>query len=151
MAFCANCGTESDGSFCPNCGAGMTTGATGAGAVPPAGSAAFSSSGLTENLASALCYLLGLVTGILFLLLPPYNRNRTVRFHAFQSIFAHIAVIVIAIVLSMLGIVTHGIGFGLFPLLWLAVIVLWIYLMYQAYNNHKIKLPFVGDLAEKQA
>src|SRR2546422_1555811 len=30
-----------------------------------------------------------LVTGILFLLLEPYKRNRRVRFHAFQSIFVN--------------------------------------------------------------
>ena len=44
--------------------------------------------GMTDNVASALCYALGFITGILFLVLAPYNQNRMVRFHAFQSIFS---------------------------------------------------------------
>jgi uncharacterized membrane protein len=160
MAFCANCGTKADGAFCPNCGAAMggSTGATGSAAggyVPPGPAAAAQAPGLTENVASALCYLFGLITGIIFLILAPYNRNKTIRFHAFQSIFAHIAVIVVwilfLIVIGMIGLVTHGLGFILFPLFSLAVVALWLYLMYQAYNNRKVKLPVVGDLAEKQA
>ena len=46
---------------------------------------------MTDNVASALCYLLGLITGIIFLVLTPYNRNPVVRFHAFQSIFLNVA------------------------------------------------------------
>src|SRR5581483_12059622 len=99
MAFCANCGTQASGAFCPNCGAAMGGAApnpnAGAGGyVPPAATAA-PAQGLETNVASALCYLLGLVTGIIFLVIAPYNQNKTVRFHAFQSIFAHIAVIVL--------------------------------------------------------
>ena len=50
-------------------------------------------SGMTDNVAGALCYVLGLVTGIVFLVLAPYNQNKFVRFHAFQSIFFHVAFI----------------------------------------------------------
>ena len=46
--------------------------------------------GLEENLACALCYALGLLTGIVFLVLAPYNQNKLIRFHAFQSIFFHV-------------------------------------------------------------
>jgi uncharacterized membrane protein len=160
MAFCPNCGTKADGAFCPNCGAAVggntsTAGNAGGGYVPPGPSAATQAPGLTENVASALCYLFGLITGIIFLVLAPYNRNKTIRFHAFQSIFAHIAVIVIwilfLIVVGMIGIFTHGLSLSLLPLYTLAVVALWLYLMYQAYNNRKIKLPVIGDLAEKQA
>jgi uncharacterized membrane protein len=28
---------------------------------------------------------------------------------------------------------------------------LWLYLMFSAYNGKRIKLPIIGDLAEKQA
>jgi uncharacterized membrane protein len=160
MAFCPNCGTKADGAFCPNCGASLTNNAStagngGSGYVPPGPGAASQAPGLTENVASALCYLVGLVTGIIFLVIAPYNRNKTIRFHAFQSIFAHIAVIILwilfTIAVGMIGVFTHGIGFTLFPLFSLAAIALWLYLMYEAYNNRKVKLPLVGDLAEKQA
>ncbi len=160
MAFCANCGTQADGAFCPNCGAALggsagATGSAGSGYVPPGPASAVQAPGLTENVASALCYLVGLVTGIIFLVLAPYNRNKTIRFHAFQAIFAHVAVIILwilfAIVLGMVGIFTHGLTFMFLPLYSLAVFALWLYLMYQAYNNRKVKLPIVGDLAQKQA
>ncbi len=54
-------------------------------------------------MACALCYLLGLLTGILFLVLEPYNKNRLIRFHAFQSIFLNIAWIAVYIALSIVG------------------------------------------------
>lgn len=158
MAFCPNCGSQATGTFCPNCGAqlGATApGSTGGsyGAVPPVANT--SAAGLTENVASALCYLFGLVTGIIFLVIAPYNQNKTVRFHAFQSIFAHVALIIFwiayAIVGSMIAIVTHGFGFFLFPLFGLLFLALWLYMMFSAYNGKKVKLPVVGDLAEKQA
>src|SRR5437867_4021886 len=94
MPFCASCGAEVQGSFCPACGkpVGAAPGAA-PGAVPVGGPPAATSAGLQENMANTLCYLLGLITGVLFLVLEPYNRNRNVRFHAFQSIFLHVGVI----------------------------------------------------------
>ena len=118
------------------------------GYVPPGSPSAIQAPGLTQNVASALCYLVGFVTGIIFLLLAPYNRNKTIRFHAFQSIFLHVGLILLYILLPLL---THGFGFVLYPLLSILSVILWIYMMYTAYNNKKVKLPLVGDLAEKQA
>jgi|SRR6185437_7287418 len=154
MAFCPNCGSQvTAGGFCQNCGTPVAGGTAPAGAgaayAPPA--TPVSASGLTENVASALCYLFGLVTGIIFLLLAPYNQNKTVRFHAFQSIFMHVGIIVLWILYTVTSFMTHGIGFLLFPLFSLLVIALWLYMMFSAYNNKKVKLPIVGDLAEKQA
>jgi uncharacterized membrane protein len=114
---------------------------------------------MSTNTASALCYLVGLVTGIIFLVLDPYNKNKTVRFHAFQSIFFHVGIIVAMIGLSILGtilsFVTHGLAglltLVLWPLLMLAVFALWLYLMWAAYNNKMVVLPIVGPLAQKQA
>src|SRR5690242_13181818 len=92
MAFCGSCGAPMEGRFCAKCGAmagsaapasGPSLAGPGAGAQPAAAPAA----GIGENGASALCYVLGFITGIIFLVLDPYNKNRNVRFHAFQSIF----------------------------------------------------------------
>lgn len=152
MAFCANCGAQVTGSFCPNCGApvaaapGAGPGPASAFSTPPQVNA--SASGLTPNVASALCYLVGLVTGIIFLVIAPYNTNKMVRFHAFQSIFLHVGVIVLFIALA---IVTHGLAFFITPLISLCCFILWLYLMYSAYNNKMVKLPIIGDLAAKQA
>src|SRR5580698_8383176 len=99
MAFCANCGAAVDGRFCQKCGA--PAGAPGAGPAPTPGAqplpppmtqpAVSPSVGMTDNMAAALCYLFGFITGILFLVLAPYNQDRNIRFHAFQSIFLNIA------------------------------------------------------------
>ncbi len=113
---------------------------------------------MTDNMAGALAYLLGFITGILFLVLAPYNQNRNVRFHAFQSIFLNIAWIVAWIAVTIISIVLHTIpvlgaiisillniciGFGFF--------ILWLYMMFKTYNNQKVSLPVIGPLAEKQA
>ncbi len=152
MAFCPNCGSQVTGSFCQNCGtkvAGATGGATRAsyGSAPPTANAA----GLTENIASALCYLLGFITGIIFLVVPPYNQNRTIRVHAFQSIFLTVAWVACHMLVAILGLITHGFGFFLSPLVGVLFFVLWLYMIFSAFNNRKVKLPVIGDLAEKQA
>lgn len=103
--------------------------------------------GLSENAAAALCYVLGLITGIVFLVLQPYNQNRLIRFHAFQSIFLHVACIVIIFVA---GIVFRGFLVFLMPIVWLAVFALWIYMIVKAYQGSKVVLPVVGPLAEQQ-
>lgn len=150
MTFCPNCGTQAAGTFCPNCGAqlGGSSAGTSAGYSSRPSSGIGQTSGLTQNVASALCYALGFVTGIIFLVLPPYNRDRTVRFHAFQSIFLNIAFLILTIALPMVG---HVVGFGLLSLVDLAGFVLWIYIMFSVYNGKRVKLPVIGDLAEKQA
>lgn len=164
MTYCAQCGAEVTGAFCPQCGAAVNTGgpqasyaAPGTSASAPA--AAVAAPGMSENVAGALCYLLGLVTGIIFLVLAPYNQNRTVRFHAFQSIFFHVGAIILwiglMIVMGIFGFLTHGLSvfFSLFlyPLLGLALFIAWLYLMYAAYSNKTVVLPIVGPLAQKQA
>src|SRR6185436_537353 len=112
------------------------------------------SSGLELNVASALCYLAGLITGILFLVLEPYNKDKTVRFHAFQSIFANLAMIACGFALTILAympflglLFTFIIAFA-YPL---AILALWLILMYKAYNRERLVLPIIGPLAEKQA
>ena len=100
-------------------------------------------------MACALCYLAGLITGILFLVLAPYNQNKTIRFHAFQSIFLNVAWIIFWIVLHM--ILPWGAALILSPLIGLAGLFLWLFMMWKAYQNQKVKLPVIGDLAEKQA
>ncbi len=163
MAFCANCGTETPGAFCPNCGAPAAGHASEAGPSaapppPPAYNAPIgspSAPGLSQNVASALCYVFGLVTGIIFLVLAPYNQDKTIRFHAFQSIFMHVGIIILYVALGIISTMMHGLGiFGLgllYPLLWLASFLLWLYMMWSAYNNKMVVLPVVGELAQKQA
>jgi uncharacterized membrane protein len=94
---------------------------------------------------------MGLITGILFLVLAPYNQNRKIRFHAFQSIFLHVAAIVLWVVVLILSAVTGGMLLIISPLLWLGFFVLWIVMIIKAYQDQKLVLPIIGPLAEKQA
>jgi uncharacterized membrane protein len=179
MAFCANCGAEVQGRFCAKCGSPAGAGPDPAASAPPPppsytappqnygqqqqGYAApppagIQASGLTDNMAAALCYVLGLLTGVLFLVLAPYNQNRLIRFHAFQSIFVHLGVIVVMLGLMVLTGILHLIPFVgamlssiLYPIVGLSFFALWLVLMYKAYNGERWVLPVIGPLAEKQA
>jgi len=113
---------------------------------------------LTRNTAGALAYSLGIITGILFLALEPYKRDRFVRFHAFQSIFYFVFAIAFSIAWSiMVGTLASISGWVLlvaFPLrmiIRLAMFGLWLYLMYQAYNDREFRIPVLGAIAGKQA
>jgi uncharacterized membrane protein len=103
-------------------------------------------SGLTQNVAAGLSYVLTFITGIIFLLT---DKRPEVRFHAVQSIL-------FGIVWTVVGFLSQTVsGFGpidlLFGLAWIGMFVLWIVLMIQAFQGNHFKLPVIGDLAEQQA
>jgi uncharacterized membrane protein len=97
--------------------------------------------GLDENLASALTYVLGFLTGIVFFLME--KENKTVRFHAMQSIITFLGTFVVIVVISFIPIINL-----ITPLLGLVVLILWLVLIIKAYQGEKFKLPVVGDMAE---
>ena len=164
MAFCANCGASvAEGAgFCAGCGKAVGAGSqpaavasTGA-AVQPAPAAA-QSTAMSSNVAAALSYVLGFITGIVFLVLEPYKHDRFVRFHAMQSIFYSAACIVLSIAWSILVNIVMSITLWMAAvltplglLLSLGFFVFWLYLMYQAYNNKEFRIPIIGALAAKQ-
>ena len=173
MAFCANCGAQVEGRFCQKCGAPVASGAPmggapmgggpmGAGApsgtAPPEFQSQTASAGLSENAAGAICYLFGFITGILFLVLAPYNQNRNVKFHAFQSIFLNlgwfvlwIADVIVSIVLGHIPIIGAIISILLGFCVWIGFIIVWLYMMFKTYNGQTIVLPIIGPMAQKQA
>lgn len=99
---------------------------------------------LEENLAGALCYVLGWVTGIIFLVLE--KENRFVRFHAMQSLVTFLALFAISIIVGMIPFIGWIISILLTPV----GVILWLILMYKAYQGEMYKLPVIGDFAEKQ-
>jgi len=155
MPFCAKCGGQlaEGASFCASCG--TPAGGSGvASATPAAASGAMSS-----NIAALLTYILGFITGIIFLVIDPYKNDRFVRFHAFQSIFLSVVWIAFRLVWGsiVVGLIWSpfsplGAFLGLISMLVsLAFLACVIFLMYKAYNNERFKLPVIGDLAAKQA
>ena len=133
--FCSKCGAENpeDSSFCQKCGAALRTPTS-----TPTGAGTGTS--LQPNVAGLLCYVLGWVTGLVFILIE--KEDKFVRFHAMQSIavFAplHILMIIFNLTIWPLGLVVS-----------LGSLVIWILLMVKAYQGEKYKLPIAGDFAEK--
>ena len=140
MAFCTGCGKEvpAGAAACPGCGQSM------AGAAAPAPMA--SSGGLTDSTAGALAYVT-FIPAIIFLVMEPYNKNRFIRFHAFQCLFFTVACVAISVLLMFIPILGAIVGL----LLWLLEFVVWIILVLKAYQGQKFKLPVIGDIAEQQA
>lgn len=157
MAFCSACGTQvaDNAAFCAKCGkAVVQSGSTGPSVVPTPASAssgaASDSLPMSENVAGMLAYFT-IIPAILFLLIAPYNRNRFVSFHAFQCLFTCGALIALQIVLSIFGRVLPLFMFGIWSLLGLAELALWLLLVFKAYQHEMFKLPIVGDMADRQA
>ena len=165
MAFCSGCGAQmaDNVAFCPNCGKAAAAHPGAAGAAPQqppvAGynPAAAPATPLAENVAGMLAYFT-IIPSIIFLLVEPYNRNPFVRFHSFQCLFTAVAVVILEVALAIVAAILHLIpvvGYLvaaiLWPLLGLAFFVLWLLLVIKAYKHEIFKLPFIGDLAAKQA
>jgi len=146
MAFCKACGQDiGTANFCPKCGTNQS-----ATAAPAPVSAASPTEGIQENVAGLLCYLLGWLTGIIFLLI---DKRPWVKFHAAQSIvvFGGLSVLRIAL-LFMHGMAGGGfISWGFLGLLGLLVglvmFVLWILLMVKAYQHETFRVQVAADIA----
>ena len=102
------------------------------------------STGLEANIAGLLCYVLGWISGLVFILIE--KENKFVRFHAMQSIIVFGAITIASFIFSWIPII----GAILSWLLSLLALVLWIVLMIKAYQGTMYKLPWAGNLAEKQ-
>ncbi|HLK69707.1 MAG TPA: hypothetical protein VKU19_40035 [Bryobacteraceae bacterium] len=156
MAFCATCGSPVEGRFCAKCGSAIAAPSAPMGAGPQPGPPPIATAGgMEDNVAAALCYVLGFVTGIIFLVLSPYNQNRTIRFHAFQSIFYNVAVIAIQIALTIVIMILAFLHLGFLAILtWplgLLFLAGWVYLIVAAFQGKTVVLPIIGPLAQKQA
>jgi uncharacterized membrane protein len=145
MAFCTVCGNQmpAGSTVCPTCSRSGTPAAQPAGAT---------TGGLTDNVAGMLAYVT-IIPAIIFLVIEPYNRSRFVRFHAFQCIFFHIAWSALWIVLSIIAHIPllGWLTILIWPLIGLAGFVIWLVLLLKANQGQMWKLPYIGDLAEKQA
>jgi len=97
-----------------------------------------SSTGLEENVAGFLCYLLGFITGIVFLVAE--KKSSFVKFHAKQSTITSLILFVILLVIGWIPI--------LGALVWVLSLILWVVLMIKALQGKRYSLPIVGKMAE---
>ncbi|HEY0704890.1 MAG TPA: DUF4870 domain-containing protein [Candidatus Acidoferrales bacterium] len=105
-------------------------------------------SGMSENVAGLLCYVLGWITGLVFFFI---DKRPFVRFHAAQSIVVFGGLTIVRVVMGTLLIAGAGfsIGFGVFWLISILGFVLWIVLMIKAYQGQKFRIPVAADLADQ--
>ena len=148
MAFCNMCGAQipEGATVCPAC-AGRGAGPAVATAPPQA-----QGQGMTDNIAGMLAYVT-IIPAIIFLVMAPYNRSKFIRFHSFQCIFFAIAWTALWIVLSFIAHIPFlgWLTILIWPLIGLAGFIIWIVLLLKANQGQMWKLPFIGDMAEKQA
>ena len=148
MPHCTKCGAAvaDNAGFCPNCGAAQA-GASGA-TIPTA------QTGMQENVAGLLTYVLGWITGLIFFII---DKRPFVQFHAKQSIVVFGGLHLLQIALGMFfgfSIMTGGwtgfsFGFALFHLIQLVGLILWIMLMIKAYQGERFRVPIAADIADK--
>ncbi len=105
--------------------------------------------GLDENIEGLLCYVLGWVTGLIFLLVE--KDNKFIKFHAVQSIALSIAAFVIMAVFFVLAFIPYaGAVFGILSsLVSLGLFIVWVILLVKAAQGERFKLPVIGDMADK--
>ncbi len=126
--------------FCPGCGHGMR----------PVELVQGNVGALPRTIAGALAYCT-IIPAIVFLLVEPYNRDRFVRFHSFQSIGLSLAALVIGIGLRAAESLFFFLPLLLSMLVSLGLFVIWVVLIVKALQGEMFKLPVVGDFAERQA
>jgi len=117
----------------------------------PEGAGPETATGMEPNVEGALSYLLGIFTGILFLVLE--KNQPFVRFHAFQSVAVSVVWIALSIatsIISMVPILGWILGALLGLILGIGGLILWVFLMWQAYEGREVELPLVGPWARSQ-
>lgn len=118
-------------------------------AKPAEAKKAKTSTGLEENIAGLLCYLVIFITGIVFLLIE--KENKFVRFHAMQSTVTFLSLTVLAWIIGFIATVFWILGplFSLIEMIiWLLGLILWLVGMIKAYQGELYKFPIFGDIAE---
>lgn len=110
-------------------------------------------SGLQENVAGLLCYLLGWLTGIIFLLI---DKRPFVRFHAAQSIVVFGSLFVLRLILTFFWIGSYHYGFFgihllISSLLGIVTLAAWVILMIFAYQGKRFEVPVAAGIAKSLA
>lgn len=115
-------------------------------------------SGLEPNVAGAVAYLFGALSGVAMLVVD--GDDEFVRFHAIQSIAFTVVVgavyVVLGFVSAFLSFVPVvgdllSVLFGLFyPVVGLVAFLVWALLLYRGYEGDRFELPVLGSIAAAQ-
>lgn len=100
-----------------------------------------SATGLNKNTSGALAYVLGPVTGIIFLVI---DKDKFVRFHAAQSVVVFVSLFILQWIFGLTVILLP-----LVPLISLLSFVLWLLLIYKAWQGDEWEVPILGKYARK--
>jgi uncharacterized membrane protein len=104
---------------------------------------------INVNLACALCYLMGCISGILFFVLE--TESKKIRFHALQSILMFTLLALLSILSAILAILTDFVPFRLATSgIWILQFVVWLYMILTSYQGKTVKIPGIGDFAREQ-
>jgi len=97
--------------------------------------------GIDRNTAAALSYVLGPITGVVFLLL---DKDPFVRFNAMQSIVVFGVLILLQWVFGITIILLP-----LVPLVSILSFILWLVLIYKAWQGDEWEVPIIGSYVRK--
>lgn len=114
------------------------------------------STGVDARLASVLCYAGWWVTGLVFLFAE--RRHSNVRFHAAQSLVVFGALSVVLFLCGGASAVAFFIAAPTFQILqsignavWLAAVLLWVFLLLKTWQGETWRVPIASDLAARIA
>src|SRR5271168_284779 len=157
MAHCTKCGAAvaDNAGFCGSCGDPQAV-ATSSGTPSPLPTTVnpTAQSQMAENLAATLSYALGWLTGLIFYLI---DKRPYVRFHAAQSMVVFGGLNILTFIIGGffgIGIMAGGfpsfsMGIGLYRILNVVELALWVILMIKAHQGERFRLPLAADLAER--
>lgn len=146
MPYCIHCGREVHDTdhFCRGCGRPQ----------PAAAAGGASAGGLSPRGASMLCYVpwLGFIGSIIVLAGQTFRNHADVRFHAYQGLYIFVTWLLVR---HVAGLWSELLFFGKFlpvsisGILQMAVVALWIFMLFKAANEQRYSLPLLGELAER--
>jgi len=97
--------------------------------------------GFSKNNAAALSYMLFFISGIFFFI---FHKDSFVRFHAAQSIFVFVVLFALQWIVGISIILS-----SLVPLIGLLIFVLWLTLIYKAWQGDEFEVPVLGHYARR--
>ena len=148
MPFCSHCGytVHAQDAFCAKCGSRQPVAA----ATPPCNDVL---AGISPRTASILCYIptLGWIAAVIVLATHRFRTDRTVRFHAFQSLYLFAAWLFVQWALKPMFNDLSDSFAHLDRILEWVIIGVWVFMMIKAAHEEAYSLPVIGELAQKSA